>query len=270
MFSSDAFELVRELRRLLQDLTEQSQQEAASFVPSPLEPWKSSVEFTTHSAAGVLMDSVDATMSRLPWAFGGTVFLSFLLVAFTFGALLIPVKLFFTVALPITWVYGTALFVYGDSALDFLGVEGLQAHGGLMWICPVVTCTVLLGLALDYDIFLFSRIWEFRQEGFDDKESIQLGLSATGPIITSAGLVFSITFSGLILSQIPLNNQLGFIFVCGLLIDTFIVRTVMVPSVLSMTPILNWWPVRMPKPEHTATDDPRQEYRTLFLQQSQD
>lgn len=260
IFSADAFELVRELRSLLQV---QSQLEA-SLSQSSEQHRTSPVVFTTHSATGVLMDSVDVTMQRLPWAFGATVFLSFILIAWTFGALLIPIKLFFTVGLPITWAYGMALFVYGDGVLDFIGAEGLQGRGGMMWLCPVCTCTVLLGLALDYDIFLFARVWEFRQEGFDDKESIQLGLSATGPTITSAGLIFGITFSGMLMSQIPLNNQFGFIFVFGLLVDTFLVRTALVPSILSMWPILNWWPVQMPKREHTTMDDSPQPYRELM------
>jgi hypothetical protein len=245
IFSADAFELVRHLRKLLE---EQNHKERGMFD-------QSSVDFTTHSATGVLMDNVDVTMQRLPWSFGVTVFLSFVVIAWTFGALLIPIKLLFTVGLPITWTYGCALFVYADGWLDFTGLEGLSNDGGMMWLSPVCTCTVLLGLALDYDIFLFARVWEFRQEGFSDVESIQLGLSATGPIITSAGLIFGITFSGMLMSQIPLNNQLGFIFVFGLLADTFLVRTALVPSILSFFPFLNWWPMRMPKPERTTDGD---------------
>lgn len=56
------------------------------------------------------------------------------------------------------------------------------------------TLTIMLGLALDYDVFLFERVWEFREEGFGDNEAVQLGLSATGPTITAAGLIFAFTF----------------------------------------------------------------------------
>merc|ERR1719161_2425827 len=119
IFSADAFQLVRDLRELLRIQSK-----------NDIQP----VTFTTHSATGVLMDNIDVTMQRLPWSFGATVFLSFALIACTFGALLIPAKLFFTVGLPITWTYGMALFVYGDGMLNSVGAEGLQGHGGLMWL----------------------------------------------------------------------------------------------------------------------------------------
>eukprot|EP00913_Durusdinium_trenchii_P027283 g25597.t1 len=128
---------------------------------------------------------------------------------------LIPFKLLFTVILPITWTYGAALYVYEDGALEWLGFPGLSptyitnsGPAGLDWT--------------DYDVFLFERVWEFREEGFGDNESVQLALSATGPTITAAGLIFAFTFTSMLLGSMAITNQMGFIFIFSIVVDTFV------------------------------------------------
>merc|ERR1712187_904388 len=92
--------------------------------------------------------------------------------------------------------YGMALYVYEEGVLAWLNIPALSPTGdaGLDWSVPVFTLTFLVGLALDYDVFLFERVREFREEGFGDRESIQLGLAATGGTISSAGIIMAFTF----------------------------------------------------------------------------
>lgn len=237
-FSDAAFDLVRTTRKVLEQESQRTDHEGLVFL--------------THSFTGVNMDTIQIMSERLPVAFAGCAIISFCFIAASFGAIFIPVKLFFTIILPITWTYGVGICVYKYGWLAWTGLEGVTpvGDGGLMWMAPVYTLTIILGLALDYDIFLFSRVWEFRKQGFGDKESIQLGLAATGPIITTAGLIFCVTFSGLLLSTIPLTNQIGFLFAFSMLIDTFVVRTILVPAMLSMWPALNYWPSSLPVPRY--------------------
>lgn len=239
-FSSEAFDLMRDMRKVLKH-------DKNLTIDAP-------VEYFTYGATAITMDMIEVTRSRLPIAFLGCAFVCFLLIAMSFGAALIPLKLLFTVVLPITWTYGAALCVYEDGWLNFLGYEGLmptyigvnRTPAGVDWTVPMFTLTIMLGLALDYDIFLFERVWEFRKEGFGDRESIILGLSATGPIISSAGLIFGLTFVSMLLGSMPVTNQMGFVFLFSILVDTFVVRTVLVPAMLSLSPFLNYWPSKMP------------------------
>jgi len=114
---------------------------------------------------------------------------------------------------------------------------------GLYWLIPVMTVTILCGLALDYDIFLFARIYEYRTvAGLPTRKAIIYGVYNTGSIITAAGCIMAIAFCGLLFSQITSLNQVGFILVVAVLVDTFIIRILLVPSVLSLAGEINWWP----------------------------
>lgn len=238
-FSPSAFELVKVTRRVLRQLTLQGKEESS---PIP------GLTFMTFSPASILMDLIEVTSVRLPIAFVGCVLVCLVLIAAWFGAIFIPLKLLLTVVVPITWTYGAALYVYEDGVLEFTGFPGVMRTGdaGIDWTVPMFTLTFIVGLALDYEIFLIERIREFREEGFGDRESIQLGLAATSGTITCAGLIMALTFIAQMLGSIPVTNQMGFILVFSIVTDTFIVRTVLVPAMLSLVPCANYWPSKMP------------------------
>merc|ERR1711972_723117 len=206
------------------------------------------VKFLTFSPGSVIADLIDVTSGQLPVCFVGCACVCLTLIALWFGSALIPFKLLLTVVVPITWTFGAGLFVYEDGFLDCLDISGLSRTGnaGIDWTVPMFTLTFIMGLALDYEVFLFERVREFREEGFGDAESIQLGLSATGGTITSAGLIMALTFTAQLLGSIPTVNQLGFILVFSIVVDTFVVRSILVPAMLSIVPQTNYWPSKMP------------------------
>lgn len=121
----------------------------------------------------------------------------------------------------------------------------------MFWITPVMTICVLVGLALDYDVFLYDRIYEYRLDHWDDTSAIILGVYQTGTIITAAGCIMTIAFATLMWSEIPCMNQFGFILTFAVLIDTFIIRTALVPAILSMAGPINWYPGKVP-PAHKS------------------
>ena len=109
---------------------------------------------------------------------------------------------------------------------------------------PFYLFVFLNTLSVDYNIYLMSRIRdEARQAPL--KEAIHHALARTGPVITSAGLILAGTFSALL--TIPLQDlvQLGFAVAVGVLIDTFITRTLIVPAVVTLLGRWNWWPSRI-------------------------
>lgn len=235
-FSADAFSLTGVVREALRNETRR-----ASAKSNPTNP---GLTFTVFSPSAVLMDFVGVTSRMLPLSFALCVSLILLLIAVWFGAVLVPLKLFLTVVIPITWTYGAALYVYEDGALAWLGLPAVAPNGdaGLDWSVPVMTLTFIVGLAFDYEIFLLERVREFREEGFSDQDAILFGLAATSETITAAGLIMAITFSAELLGTIPVPNQMGFVLVFSILVDTFVVRCVLVPAILSIRSSLNFWP----------------------------
>lgn len=246
-FSAEAFKMTEELRALLKNASLASRESGFG-----------DITYMMFSPSAIMMDLIKYTNDRLWWAFLGCSILCFVLIAVAFKAWLIPLKLLFTVILPISWAYGAALFVYEDGCLEWTGITGLSptyitnsGPAGLDWTIPLFTLTIMLGLALDYDVFLFERVWEFREEGFGDNEAVQLALSATGPTITAAGLIFAFTFISMMLGSMAITNQMGFVFIFSIVVDTFVVRTVLVPAMLSLNPRLNYWPSDMPEAKIT-------------------
>eukprot|EP01126_Amoeba_proteus_P055022 TRINITY_DN6802_c0_g1_i1.p1 TRINITY_DN6802_c0_g1~~TRINITY_DN6802_c0_g1_i1.p1 ORF type:complete len:108 (+),score=18.81 TRINITY_DN6802_c0_g1_i1:336-659(+) len=82
--------------------------------------------------------------------------------------------------------------------------------------------------------------------GFSTRESIVLGLSKTGHIITAAGIIMAIAFCGLLFSSVTIMNMLSFYMVFAVLFDTFIVRSLVVPGLMGFFFDWNWFPGQVP------------------------
>merc|ERR1719375_1812613 len=134
--------------------------------------------------------------------------LMFGLIAVMFRSAFIPVKLLMTVCIPLTFVYGAAVAVFQNGALEFLGMEQLSAMGGVSWEMPLFTICVLTGLALDYDIFLFARVIEYRQKGYDNRSAVVKGMCQTGPIISAAGLIWHLLSWATCLDHLGMTTRL--------------------------------------------------------------
>merc|ERR1712196_731279 len=98
---------------------------------------------------------------------------------------------------------------------------------GVSWILPISTIFLLTGLALDYDIFLYSRAFELRSSGETDRDAICKAVGLTGPIISCAGLIMALAFTGMVAGPNKYLNEFGFVMIVGVLLDTFVVRTVL-------------------------------------------
>ena len=192
------------------------------------------------------VDSLDKVNQTMPIGLTIIIVAVFILIGFVFRAIFLPIRLFLCVLVPILFVYGVVTAIYQNGLLEWTTWEAVQTDDGIYWMLPVVTCTILVGLALDYEIFLYSRVFEYRSRGYTTTAAIILGVSSTGPIISAAGIVMAMAFGGLLLETIVSSNQMGMVFVFGVLVDTFIVRPMLVPSILSFADQLNWWPSKMP------------------------
>ncbi|WP_394214624.1 MMPL family transporter [Brachybacterium vulturis] len=146
-------------------------------------------------------------------------------------SVLAPVLLITTTVLS----FGTAM---GVSALVF---DHLFAFPGADPAVPLFGFVFLVALGIDYNIFLMTRVREeARTHG--TREGVVRGLSVTGGVITSAGLVLAATFAALGVIPILFLAQIAFIVAFGVLLDTFVVRTLLVPALALDLGKLIWWP----------------------------
>jgi uncharacterized membrane protein YdfJ with MMPL/SSD domain len=202
----------------------------------------------THPMA-VEVDAEELTVGRFPVVVAITVVVVFGSIGLRYRALLIPFKLLFTIVIPIMSTLGMGVYVFQDGILNWTGIPSLQSDGGIVWINPVACTFMLIGFGLDYDIFLFSRIYATRKsaEFLEDREAIVNAVAVTGPVISTAGVIMALAFSGMVAQH---SNeflcQMGFTMIFGVLMDTFVVRTLLVPAFLAMAGPFNWWPGAMP------------------------
>ena len=158
----------------------------------------------------------------------------FVILMLLLRAVVAPLLLIATVVLS----FGTAM---GLSALVFNHVFGFP---GADPVVPLFGFVFLVALGIDYNIFLMTRVRE-ESVKHGTREGILRGLSITGGVITSAGLVLAATFAALAVLPILFLVQLAFIVAAGVLIDTFIVRSLLVPALAYDIGPKIWWPSKL-------------------------
>lgn len=158
-----------------------------------------------------------------------------------------PVLLILTTVLS----FGTAL---GVAALVF---NGIFQFPGADPAVPLYSFVFLVALGIDYNIFLMTRVRE-ESKLHGTREGILRGLTITGGVITSAGLVLAATFAALSIIPILFLVQIAFIVAFGVLLDTFIVRSLLVPALTTDIGRAIWWPSKLSRAaadqEHSASD----------------
>lgn len=145
-------------------------------------------------------------------------------------SLLMPVLLVATVALNFLATLGVAALVF-----ELLGFSGTNPS------VPLYGFVFLVALGVDYNIFLMSRV---REESLRHgvREGVLRGLVGTGGVITSAGVVLAATFAALVVIPLAFMVQVAFIVAFGVLLDTLVVRSLLVPALVRTLGAVAWWP----------------------------
>lgn len=141
------------------------------------------------------------------------------------------------------YLLGTVLLSYAASLGLTVGVfSGLLGRGGLPFWLPLLLFVILVALGADYNIFLTGRMREALNEGASPAQAALVALVQTGPVITSAGLILAGTFFALMFAPLEPLSEAGFAVTVGVLIDTFVVRTALVPSLTIWAGEAAFWP----------------------------
>jgi RND superfamily putative drug exporter len=164
---------------------------------------------------------------------------TFVLLTILFRSVVIPAKAVLMNLLSLFAAYGFLAIVfqhgYGDKLLGF------TSAGYVNWITPVMLFCILFGLSMDYEVFLLSRIREFRDRGASTPDSVAMGLERTGGIITGAAVIMIVVFSAFALSPIIIVKEIGFSLAVAVLLDATIIRILLVPSLMRVLGGWNWW-----------------------------
>ena len=145
------------------------------------------------------------------------------------------------VVAPLVLIASVVVSFFGTLGLAVLFFRYVAGEAGVDNSLPVFAYIFLVALGIDYTIFLMSRV---RQEArrFGTREGMLRALGATGPVITSAGIILAGTFSVLMTLPAWFIFNIGFLVALGILLDTFVVRTIMVPAAVELLGDRIWWP----------------------------
>jgi RND superfamily putative drug exporter len=142
---------------------------------------------------------------------------------------------------PIVLIATVMASFFGTLGLSIFFFIEIQGSAGVDASLPTFAFIFLVALGVDYTIFLMSRAREeARMHG--TREGVLRALSATGPVITSAGVILAGTFAVLMTLPVTFAFNIGFMVAVGILLDTFVVRTIMVPAAVELLGDRIWWP----------------------------
>ena len=126
-------------------------------------------------------------------------------------------------------------------------IAGIQNVVGPAWLnpstfwIPAIMFAILFGLSTDYEVFLISRMHEEWTLTGDNKRAVIRGQAETGRVITAASLIMILVFASFIIGGPMPIQQIGLGFAAAIFVDAYLIRTVLVPSVMHMLGRANWW-----------------------------
>ncbi|MFB7234943.1 MMPL family transporter [Streptomyces sp. NPDC056269] len=183
---------------------------------------------------------VSAQLSSALVPFGAVVVgLSLLLLLIVFRSIVVPVKAALGFLLSIAATFGAAVTVFQNG--HFQSLVGADGATPIASFLPVVVMAVLFGLAMDYEVFLVSRIHETYHHTRSPLSAIHTGARHSARVVTAAALIMISVFAAFVHSESMILKQIAFALALGVLIDAFIVRMTLVPAVLALTRHAAWW-----------------------------
>jgi len=189
--------------------------------------------------AAVSEDFLVAQNDRLPWAVGTTLLASALILFLLFGSLAIPLKAVVMTLLSLSASFGALVWIFQEGNLhELLGFEplGFTIAGN-----PIIMFAVLIGLSMDYEVLLLSRIQESYRRTGDNTAAVAEGLSRTAGVITGAAMVMVVVFSAFALADVVTIKSIGVGMALAVFLDATVVRVLLVPATMRLLGEWNWW-----------------------------
>ncbi|MFJ4782526.1 MMPL family transporter [Streptomyces sp. NPDC088794] len=192
--------------------------------------------------AARLVDFRAMLSDRAPWA-AVTVLVGIFALLFAFtGSVLIPLRTILTTLLSLGAALGAVVWVFQDGHLA--GALGAQGLGALSLTAPPLIIAIAFGLAMDYELFILSRMREARARTHDDQEAVVTGLRRSGRVVTCAALLLAVVFGAFMTGGFSPILQIGLGLTLAVLIDATVVRMLLVPATMALLGRRAWWAPR--------------------------
>ncbi len=190
--------------------------------------------------SAVPLEMKEAIFNYFPMIVGVTIVATFLLTMYSFGSILLPLKAVVLNILSVTATYGCMVLVFQRGiGASLLGIE--KVPGALLIVSPLILFCIIFGLSMDYEIFLINRIREEYDLCGDPEEAVARGMEKTGGIITSAGLIMILIFSGFAFARLIVIKEFGFGLAVAIFIDATIIRLMVVPALMKLFGHTSWY-----------------------------
>jgi putative drug exporter of the RND superfamily len=154
----------------------------------------------------------------------------FIVLMIVLGSVLLPAFAVVSIAMSITWAFALTHLVFGS----WLGLP-------VLWLIPLILFVILMGIGMDYNVFILTRIREEIHKGKETKEAVVDAVDWTGGIITALALIMVGAFGAMMLSSNAMLQEFGFALSVAVLLDAMIVRTYIVPAALTVMGRMAWW-----------------------------
>ncbi len=193
----------------------------------------------TGGSGAEFADQRSAIAQSLPAALAILVVGTLIILWLMTGSVVLPIKALAMNALTVGAATGLLVLIFQDGRLkgplDYTPQEGISQANYL------VLAAIAFALSTDYGVFLLTRIKEAHEHGADNGESIALGLQRTGRIVTAAAVLLAVAIGAFATSNVIFLKEIGIGAVFAVLIDAFVVRTLLVPALMGLLGPWNWW-----------------------------
>jgi RND superfamily putative drug exporter len=199
----------------------------------------SGVKVYVGGLTAIFDDFADVLTSKLPLFIGVIILLGCLLLMLAFRSIVVPLTAAAMNLLAAGAAFGlvTAVFQWGWD----LGIIPIGRDGPIEAFLPVMLLAILFGLSMDYQVFLVSRIHEEWSHTHDNDQAVRVGQADTGRVITSAALIMVLVFGSFLLQGQRVISEFGIGLAGAVLLDAFVLRTVLVPALMHLFGKANWW-----------------------------
>jgi RND superfamily putative drug exporter len=192
--------------------------------------------------AGQVLDQQTSLADSLPLALAILATTTLVILFLMTGSVVLPVKALLMNLLTLSAAFGLLVLIFQDGRFE--GLLAYDSQGALEATQPILLFAVAFGLSTDYGVFLLTRIKEARDAGLGDREAVAVGLERTGRIVTYAALLFCVAIGAFSTSEIVFIKELGVGTALAVLIDAFLIRALLVPSLMALLGRWNWWAPR--------------------------
>ncbi|MFF0143257.1 MMPL family transporter [Streptomyces sp. NPDC005227] len=165
--------------------------------------------------------------------------LAFLLLMVVFRSVLVPFKAALGFLLSVGAALGAVVAVFQQGHLA--GLFGIDQPGPIVSTMPILMIGVVFGLAMDYEVFLVSRMREAYTHGATPAEAVVTGFRYGGRVVSAAALIMISVFSGFIAEDNDLVKMMGFALASAVLFDAFVVRMAIIPALFALLGAKAWW-----------------------------